>query len=115
MHYQGSCHCGKIKFTVDGELAGAISCNCSMCQRKGHLLWFVPAAQFQLDALPPDIGTYTFNKHVIAHHFCKICGVSPYADGVAPNGDKMAAVNIRCIEGLDLSSVPVRQVDGRSR
>jgi hypothetical protein len=69
MHYKGGCHCGKIKFSLDGDLTGATSCNCSICQRKGHLLWFVPAAQVQLDALPQDVGTYTFNKHHIAHHF----------------------------------------------
>jgi hypothetical protein len=114
MHYKGNCHCGKIKFSLDGDLTGATSCNCSICQRKGHLLWFVPAAQVRLDALPQDVGTYTFNKHHIAHHFCKICGVSPYADGATPTGDKMIAINIRCIEDINLTNVPIKEVNGRA-
>lgn len=44
MTYTGSCHCGQVAFTVEGELAQAIECNCSHCSRKGYLLWFVPRA-----------------------------------------------------------------------
>lgn len=116
MKYQGSCHCGNIAFEVEGELKGAMACNCSMCQRKGSLLWFVPRDQMKL--LTPqneNLGTYLFNKHVIEHHFCKTCGIHPYADGTDPMGSRMAAINIRCLEGIDLDAVPVQHYDGRSK
>ena len=45
--HQGSCHCGRVCFEVDGEIDSAMSCNCSMCQRKGSLLWFVPRDQLR--------------------------------------------------------------------
>ena len=48
MKYKGSCHCGRVAFEVEGEIKGAMACNCSICQRKGSLLWFVPRAQLQL-------------------------------------------------------------------
>jgi hypothetical protein len=35
MTHQGSCHCGRIAFEVDGEFTQAIECNCSHCSRKG--------------------------------------------------------------------------------
>lgn len=38
MLYQGSCHCGNIKFTAEGEIGEVMSCNCSICERKGSLL-----------------------------------------------------------------------------
>jgi hypothetical protein len=38
MKHQGSCHCGAIKFEAEGEIASAMACNCSMCQRRGSLL-----------------------------------------------------------------------------
>jgi len=41
MKYQGSCHCGSIKFVAEGELSEVLSCNCSICQKKGSLLWFL--------------------------------------------------------------------------
>ena len=116
MNYKGSCHCGKVAFEAEGEIKGALACNCSICQRKGSLLWFVPRQQ--LGWLTPDdenVGTYKFNKHVINHRFCKICGMHPFAEGVDPKGNEMAAINIRCLEDLDLESVPVQHFDGRSK
>jgi hypothetical protein len=99
--YKGSCHCGKVAFEVEGDLTGAMACNCSMCSRKGSLLWFVPRDQLSVLTSEEDIGTYTFNKHVIG-------------EGTDPKGNRMAAINIRCLEGLDLESVPVQHFDGRS-
>jgi hypothetical protein len=114
MTYKGSCHCGAIAFEVEGEVDGAMACNCSMCSRKGSLLWFVPRDDFRLLTPETDLGTYTFNKHVIQHRFCKTCGIHPFGEGTHPNGNRMAAVNIRCLEGIDLDAVPVEHVDGRS-
>lgn len=114
MKYQGSCHCGKIAFEAEGELTGAMACNCSMCSRKGSLLWFVPREQMRLLSSEEDIGTYTFKKHVIKHRFCPTCGIHPYGEGIDPKGNPIAAINIRCLEGIDLERVPVQQFDGRS-
>jgi hypothetical protein len=113
MIYQGSCHCGKVAYEVEGDIQGALACNCSMCQRKGSLLWFVPRAQFRLHTPEDAASTYTFNKHVIKHRFCPTCGIHPYAEGVDPKGNPMAAINLRCIEGIDLDAIPVQHFDGR--
>ena len=48
MKYKGSCHCGKIAFEVEGEITEALSCNCSICSRRGSLLWFVPRNKLRL-------------------------------------------------------------------
>jgi len=114
MNHQGSCHCGKIRFDVDGEIAGAMACNCSICSRKGALMWFVPRDQLQLQTPAGDLSTYTFNKHIIQHHFCASCGIHPFGEAVDPQGNKMAAVNLRCIDGIDLAAIPVRHFDGRA-
>jgi hypothetical protein len=114
MNYRGSCHCGKVAFEVEGEIKAAMACNCSLCERKGSLLWFVPRDKLRLLTPEDAAGTYTFNKHVIKHRFCPVCGIHPYAEGTDPNGNATAAVNIRCIEGIDLAAVPVRHYDGRS-
>jgi hypothetical protein len=59
-------------------------------------------------------SAYTFNKHVIKHRFCPTCGIHPYGEGVDPKGNRTAAINIRCLEGVDLSAIPVQNFDGRS-
>jgi hypothetical protein len=114
MKYRGSCHCGQIAFEVEGEIAQVTSCNCSMCERKGILMWFVPRQALTLLTPPEQMSTYTFNKHVIKHHFCPTCGIHPFGEGLAPSGKEMAAVNVRCLEGVDLSTLKVQQYNGRA-
>jgi len=112
--YKGSCHCGAIRFTVDGELDGAMACNCSICQRKGALMWFVSRAQLDLLSGEDSMASYTFNKHVIKHHFCPTCGMHPFGIGTDPKGNSMAAININCLEEIDVASVSVQHYDGRA-
>ena len=114
MKYQGSCHCGRVKFEVEGEINGAMACNCSMCQRKGSLLWFVQREKLHLLTPENDANTYMFNKHVIKHRFCPVCGIHPYGEGKDPKGSSMAAINIRCLESIDLAAIPVKNHDGRA-
>lgn len=114
MKYKGSCHCGKVAFEVEGEIKGAVACNCSICSRKGSLLWFVPRDHMKLLTPEDAASTYLFNKHVIKHRFCPTCGMHPYGEGTDPKGNKMAAINLRCVDGLDLDAIPVQHFDGRA-
>ena len=114
MIYRGSCHCGKVAFEVESDIAGAMSCNCSICQRKGSLMWFVPREKLRLLTPDENASTYTFNKHFIKHRFCPKCGTHPYGEGVDPKGNAMAAINIRCLEGIELQKIPVTPFDGRA-
>ncbi|WP_096696894.1 GFA family protein [Polaromonas sp. AER18D-145] len=115
MVYQGSCHCGKVAFEVEGELTGAMECNCSICTRKGALMWFLPREKLRLLTPEDAMATYTFNKHVIGHRFCRTCGIHAYGEGVDPKGNRMAAVNVRCLDGVDLAAIPVQHFDGRAK
>lgn len=114
MKYRGGCHCGKVTFEVEGEIKGAMDCNCSICARKGALLWFVPRAALSTQAATEDLGSYTFNKGVIQHRFCRNCGIHVFGEGIDPKGNAMAAINIRCLEGVDLAAVSVGHFDGKS-
>lgn len=60
------------------------------------------------------MSTYTFNKHVLRHHFCPACGMRPFGEGVDPQGGAIAAINIRCLEDIALEAIPVQHYDGRS-
>ena len=110
--YKGSCHCGQTKFEVEGELKQVMSCNCSICSRKGSLLWFLPYARFKLLTPESNLKTYTFNKHLIKHRFCPTCGIHPFGEGVDKSGSKTAAVNARCLEGIDLASLEIKSFNG---
>lgn len=114
MLYRGSCHCGAVAFEVEGVIDGALACNCSICRRKGALMWFVARDKLRLRTPEEAASTYTFNKHVIKHRFCPSCGIHPYGDGIDPQGNRMAAINLRCVDNLDLDSIPVQHYDGAS-
>ena len=115
MTYRGSCHCGRIAFEVEGSIDNVLACNCSMCGRKGSLLWFVPRDALKLKTPEGDMATYTFNRHVIKHRFCPVCGIHPYGEGTDPKGNPMAAINARCLEDVDLATIKVVEYDGRSK
>jgi hypothetical protein len=70
-------------------------------------MWFVPRAQLQLLTPEADASTYSFNKHAIHHRFCPVCGMHPYGEGRDRKGNEMAAINIRCLEDIDLERIEV--------
>ncbi|AXK73473.1 GFA family protein [Lysobacter sp. TY2-98] len=113
--HTGSCHCGAVAFRVDGTIDRVIECNCSHCQRKGMLLWFVPRDALQVEKGDETLSEYRFNKHVIQHLFCPTCGCQPFGRGVGPTGQAMAAINVRCVEDVDLETIERVPFDGRSR
>lgn len=113
MIHKGSCHCGQVAFQAEGEIDSALSCNCSICFRRGSLLWFIPRERLTLLTPEEAASSYTFNKHAIQHRFCPSCGMHPYGEGSDPQGNRMAAINLRCVEGIDLSSIPTHEFNGR--
>jgi len=113
--YQGSCHCGAVRYTVEADLSQpVISCNCSMCGRSGTLLAFVAKDQFTLLQGSDSLTDYLFNKENIHHLFCKVCGIKSFARGTGRGGVEMTAINVRCLDGVDPNQLTVKQVDGRS-
>lgn len=113
MKYAGSCHCGRIAFELEAEIKEVADCNCSLCRRRGGLLWFGSRDALTLMAPESDLSTYTFNKHHIQHHFCAVCGVSPFGEADNPKtGIGMIAVNVRCLPDVELKSLKINEFDG---
>jgi hypothetical protein len=114
MTHKGGCHCGRIAFEVDGNIEQVIECNCSICSKRGYLLWMRPRDQLRLATPESDLASYTFKSHKIRHHFCPTCGCAPFAVGSDRSGAATAGVNVRCLEGVEPSSLEVMPFDGRS-
>ncbi len=113
--YRGSCHCGAVRFEAkSAPITQALSCNCSICSRKGSLLAFIPASDFTLEA-GEDVQTdYQFNHKVIHHLFCRTCGVSSFSRGTMPDGTATIALNVRCLDGVDLDALRLMKYDGKN-
>jgi hypothetical protein len=110
--YEGGCHCGRIRFRVQGDLAHVTECNCSICGKKGFLHLIVPRVRFELLSGDDELTTYRFNTGVAQHHFCRTCGIHSF---YVPRSDPdKIDVNVRCLDGVDLASLRVIPFDGRN-
>jgi putative acetyltransferase len=108
--YDGSCHCGRVRFRVTAELAGIVRCNCSVCTKKGFLHLIVPPERFELVSGAGDLTEYRFNTGVAKHRFCRHCGIHPF---YVPRSDPdKIDVNVRCLEGVDAERLPADAFDG---
>lgn len=114
MKYSGGCHCGQVRFEVEMTIENVISCNCSICSKKGHLLAFTTAKNFTLLQGEEALSDYQFNKKQIHHLFCKHCGIGSFGRGTTPDGKEMCAINVRCLDNVDFTQFPVVNVDGKS-
>ena len=104
-----------IEAPGSAQAASTCALNCSLCRRRGGLLWFAPREALVLKTPEGDLSTYTFNKHHIRHHFCAVCGIAPYGETAHPKtGAQMVAVNVRCLPGVDLAGLKVTPFDGAS-
>lgn len=112
--YEGGCHCGTVRYRVTLALDPVISCNCSICSKTGTLLAFAPAASLELLRGADALADYQFGKKRIHHLFCTRCGIRSFARGVGRSGEPTVAVNVRCLDGVELDALPTRKFDGRS-
>lgn len=112
--YSGSCHCGAVKYEVSMDsLETAMQCNCSRCHRLGWLLTFVPVRAFTLLSGEDNLIEYRFNTKRIAHLFCKTCGIESFARGKDREDREMIAINVRCLDGVDLQKLTIQEVNGK--
>lgn len=108
----GGCHCGAVRFEAEVDTSSGIECNCSYCSKAAPLLAFTSAEEFRQTAGASDLTDYRFNKKVIAHLFCKYCGISAFGRGKGPDSTEMAAINLRCVDGIDLASIARKPFNG---
>ncbi|RPJ66386.1 GFA family protein [Alteromonas sediminis] len=110
--YQGGCHCGAVRFTVECESHIDVEqCNCSVCKKAGFLHLIVPQRRFRLVQGEQNLTEYTFNTGIAKHRFCTTCGIkSFYVPRSNPTG---VSVNARCLDtpGPELNIV---EFDGQN-
>ena len=110
--YTGSCHCGAVRYQVNADISTVTTCNCSNCQRLGWMLAFVPEAEFTLLTPAAPLTDYQFSHKRLHHVFCPTCGVHPFSRGPGKAGP-MVAVNVRCLDGVELDKLTVNHFNGR--
>ena len=98
--WDGSCHCGEVKFSCDIDLApagqrspqirpglwfaSALRCNCSFCSKTRMWQNHVPYEAFRLLQGAENLSHYRFGEGSIDHTFCKTCGVYAFVSATGP-------------------------------
>lgn len=94
--YEGSCHCGAVRFRAHSDNRQIVVCNCSICTKKGTRHLRVGSEQFTLLSGRDSLIKYQFASHVASHFFCKHCGIHPYAH--PRSAPDMVSINIQCLD-----------------
>jgi hypothetical protein len=113
-HYQGSCHCGAVKFSFEGdEITKGLRCNCSLCSRKGAMMtqYAVAPELFKIEAEPEALGLYQFGSKTAKHYFCSRCGIYTFHETARMPGH--FRVNLGCIDGVDPFTLEAELFDGK--
>ncbi len=113
--YEGSCHCGAVRFQVEADLAnGAGRCNCSICTRIAQLGVLVKPEAFKLLAGEQALSFYEWGHKVSRRYFCRHCGIHCFGRGALPElGGAFVSANLNCVEALDPGQIKVNYWDGR--
>lgn len=115
MNYQGSCHCGAIKFEFSSpEIIEGVRCNCSLCKRKGAMmaLFTIASNEFSITSEQDALKVYRFGSGKARHYFCGRCGIYPFH--TLMSRPDQYRVNLGCIAGVDSSNLPFTVFDGAS-
>ncbi|WP_448533093.1 GFA family protein [Parathermosynechococcus lividus] len=95
---EGGCHCGAVRFRVRLQGWQAISCNCSICTKKGFLHYIVSPADFELLQGEDQLTCYRFNTGIARHQFCRTCGIHPFYHPRSHPQD--IDVNLNCLDNI---------------
>ena len=98
--FNGSCHCGAVKFEAELPfgLSSARRCTCSICRMRGAVAVTSTPGGFHITRGEDKLATYRFNTRTAEHHFCSVCGI--YTHHKRRSNPDQLGVNVACLEGV---------------
>ncbi|HUP92999.1 MAG TPA: hypothetical protein VM074_12195 [Solimonas sp.] len=102
----GSCHCGAVRFALDGPAPERCRlCTCDYCRKAGPRWWSDPACELRIDDAEQRLVAYRFGSKTADFLFCGRCGVL-LAARCTIEGHGYAVLNLNNVEGLDAAALP---------
>jgi hypothetical protein len=108
--YEGSCHCGAVRFEIETDFPELTRCDCSICRRKNALMVKVHESRFRLLSGEESLTEYRFHTMTARHFFCKTCGIYTFHRKLV-TADHFG-IYVFCLRDFDPGGIPVRQTIG---
>lgn len=111
--YQGSCHCGCVRFEVSTDISQGAVCDCSICRRRGAVMVRCEEKDLTILQGGDSLTCYPFNTQAAQHYFCKVCGI--YTFHKMRKFPEKFGVNTGCLEGVDAHRLSPAFIEGSKR
>jgi len=111
----GTCHCGAVKWELEGDPGPATACNCTLCRRYGAL-W---AYDYENERIRFSGPSTAYSRAGSAEpeleiRFCPTCGCVVCWRGLrlTQDGRRRIAVNLRLAPPEEVAALPIDHFDG---
>ncbi len=98
--FSGTCHCGRVAFTINGKVLNVVNCHCSICRRAngGAFSSFVVVPEEAFEVVKgQDLLTRYAMSDKGEKHFCRVCGAPVFnRNKLYP---KVTVVPLGCLDG----------------
>jgi len=99
-------------------------CDCSICSKRGALNFRVSQESLHLESAWEDLTLYQWGSFTAKDYFCPTCGILAFRRPSDPTKKELEegttepfdgwAINVRCLDGIDLDALPEKRIAGRS-
>jgi hypothetical protein len=113
----GSCHCGEVHWTFDGDPEQARACNCTVCRRYGAI-WIYDFLDEKIKIRGNTEAYARADEYggSLQMRFCATCGCVAYwqVQETDDSGRRLIGVNLRLAEPEQVAHIKVGHFDGLS-
>ncbi|MCG9695509.1 aldehyde-activating protein [Shewanella sp. Isolate11] len=120
--YQGQCHCGNVKLSINRLTETATRCNCSICQRYAGVWGYFSESEVSVTVGELGLDSYEQGDKFLSVKRCKHCGcVTHYTcserykklalEQGLDNGDRFA-VNYNMFPRELIAQLTIKYLDG---
>lgn len=94
--YEGSCHCGAVRFAIETDFPELTTCDCSICRRKNALMVKVHESRFWLLCGEESLSDYQFHTLTAHHYFSASAGFIHFTEN-ASRLTTLVLMSIACL------------------
>ncbi|KJY91443.1 aldehyde-activating protein [Vibrio neptunius] len=109
-----SCHCGNVKLAVQTKPSQLGECNCSICRRYAALWAYYSPSEVDIICVENPTAFYIWGDKCVEFHRCEHCGCLTHYVTTPKCDEQITAINMRMAEGVILTDIPIKKIDGAS-